>query len=181
MATSADSPLDCSGCEGVEPTAGNYFVSTYPPFSAWNREQVVKVPHVLGHESSAQDSVPLGIYVHVPFCAECCHYCYYRSYDKPTREQTDQYVDTVLKELAGYAQEPAVAGRSLDFLYFGGGTPSLLSASQIRRLLEGVLRLFPFDSAREITFECAPQSATRDRLMVLGDLDITRISVGVQQ
>jgi oxygen-independent coproporphyrinogen-3 oxidase len=180
MTTSAHSDLDCSGCDAPEPIEGNYFVSSYPPFSCWSKEQLGAAEQALQH-SAARDEIPLGLYLHIPFCAERCHYCYYRSYAKPTRDQTDEYIDTLLTELTNYSQAPAVAGRAVDFVYFGGGTPSLLSAAQIQRLLDGVKHVFPLDTAREVCFECAPQSATDDRLRVLRDAGVTRISLGVQQ
>ena len=173
---------DCSGCDAPEPSAGNYFVSSYPPFSCWSKDQLGAVDWALEQPRfENNDEAPLGLYVHVPFCAERCHYCYYRSYAKPTHDQTDHYIEALLTELAGYAQVPAVAGRPLDFVYFGGGTPSLLAPTQIQRLFDGVNRALPLDQAREICFECAPQSATDDRLRVLRDAGVTRISLGVQQ
>ncbi len=181
MSTPAESTSSCQGCEAPEPSEGNYFVSSYPPFSCWNKEQLDRVPTIFDKPRSAALDVPLGLYLHVPFCAERCHYCYYRSYDRPTHEQTDHYIDVLLNELASYAQAPAVAGRPVDFVYFGGGTPSLLAPHQIERLFDGVKQHFPFDTVREVTFECAPQSATADRLRVLRDVGVTRISMGVQQ
>lgn len=172
---------DCSGCDAPEPSAGNYFVSSYPPFSCWSREQLGAVEQALVQPRLANSEAPLGLYVHVPFCAERCHYCYYRSYAKPTHDQTDHYIDTLLTELAGYAQSPAVAGRPLDFVYFGGGTPSLLAPPQIQRLFDGLKRVFPMDQTSEVCFECAPQSATDERLRILRDAGVTRISLGVQQ
>ncbi|HQZ68360.1 MAG TPA: coproporphyrinogen-III oxidase family protein [Planctomycetaceae bacterium] len=181
MTLPTESVAECLGCEPPEPSSGNYFVSSYPPFSCWNKEQLDRVPAVFDKPVARATEVPLGLYLHVPFCAERCHYCYYRSYAQPTHDQTDHYIDVLLNELATYAKTPAVAGRDLDFAYFGGGTPSLLSVRQIQRLFDGIRKLFPFDSAREVTFECAPQSATEDRLRVLRDVGVTRISMGVQQ
>ncbi len=171
----------CNGCDAPEPTEGNYFVSTYPPFSCWTADQVDAVTHVLNKSQPVPNKNPLGLYLHIPFCAERCEYCYYRSYAKPTHEQTDRYIDTLLTELIQPAAAPAVTGRPLDFAYFGGGTPSLLSAAQIKRLLAGVSELLPLNAAREVTFECAPQSATPERLAVLRESGVTRISLGVQQ
>jgi oxygen-independent coproporphyrinogen-3 oxidase len=181
MTTPTESAADCLGCETPEPSEGNYFVSSYPPFSCWNKEQLDRVPAVFEKPCADAAEVPLGLYLHVPFCAERCHYCYYRSYARPTHEQTDHYIDVLLDELATYARMPAVTDRPVDFVYFGGGTPSLLAARQIQKLFDGVKELFSFDSTREVTFECAPQSATPDRLRVLRDVGVTRISMGVQQ
>jgi len=163
-----------------EPLLGNYFVASYPPFSCWTRDgaaqelrRVLATPH--------RKVTPLGLYVHVPFCAKRCHFCYYLSYACMPREATDLYVDSLVRELAIYVHSPALAGRALEFAYFGGGTPSILSPSQIRRCLGGLQRILPWNSAQEVTFECAPQSATRPRLRVLRDYGVSRISLGVQQ
>lgn len=164
----------------AEPPEGNYFVSTYPPFSCWESGQVSEVARVL--EKNAEDGdAALGLYVHVPFCLQRCDYCYYRSYSAPSREQTDGYVEALLAELTIYGKSPALSGRRLDFAYFGGGTPSLLSAEQIGRLLGGIKGVFPWGDAREVSFECAPKTATSRRLAVLKQAGVTRISLGVQQ
>ncbi len=178
----ADQPsLDCLGCDGPEPEVGNYFVSAYPPFSSWNKDQLEAAERAVHTQRCLPAEVPLGLYVHIPFCAERCHYCYYRSYAKTSVAQIDQYLEAILSELAQYASAPSILGRNLDFVYFGGGTPSLLSATQIRRLLSGIQELFPKSSPREITFECGPKSVTADRLDVLHDAGVTRLSMGVQQ
>ncbi len=178
---SSDRPAARTPPDAAEPMVGNYFVSTYPPFSCWKSDHVDEVQRVLDAPRDINAEAPLGLYVHVPFCAERCDYCYYRSYAQPTHWQTDRYIAALLAELAIYGASPAVAGRPLDFAYFGGGTPSLLTARQIQRLLDGVHSIFSLSGAREVTFECAPQTATVDRLAVLRDAGVTRISVGVQQ
>lgn len=162
-----------------EPLLGNYFVATYPPFSCWSRDGVAQVQRTLATRPAVV--APLGLYVHVPFCAHRCHFCYYHSYACMPREETDLYVDTLVRELAIYAQTPALAGRSLAFAYFGGGTPSILSPEQIHRCLRGLQGSIPWNSVEEITFECAPQSTSESRLHVLRDCGVSRISLGVQQ
>ncbi len=177
MTTTALQLLSTAGHD--EPLLGNYFVATYPPFSCWSRDGAAQVREALAtcHSGAA----PLGLYVHVPFCAHRCHFCYYHSYASMSRDVTDSYVDMLVRELAIYAQAPALAGRALAFAYFGGGTPSILSPAQIDRCLRGLQESFPWNSAEEVTFECAPQSTTESRLRVLRDRGVSRISLGVQQ
>ncbi len=164
-----------------EPPVGSYFVSTYPPFSCWTKENVRDAQRALETPASSANQVPLGLYVHIPFCIQRCQYCYYLSYADKSGEQIDRYLDALTAELEMYSRMPAVQGRGVDFVYFGGGTPSLLSASRIRRLIETTQTLFPWDDAREITFECAPKTVTRSKLQALDAGGVTRVSLGVQQ
>jgi oxygen-independent coproporphyrinogen-3 oxidase len=121
------------------------------------------------------------LYVHLPFCLQRCQYCYYLSYADKSGEQIDRYLDALTTELEIYSRMPALKGRSVDFVYFGGGTPSLLSASRIHQLLTRIKTLFPWNSAREVTFECAPKTVTETKLKELHAAGITRVSLGVQQ
>jgi oxygen-independent coproporphyrinogen-3 oxidase len=169
------------GIDLPEPTEGNLFVSAYPPFSCWSEQGTAAADSALQSESASPSEIPLGIYVHTPFCLERCHYCYYRSFADPTRETIDRYLDALISELKLYAQSPAVAGRYPTFIYFGGGTPSLLSAEQIQRLISEFKATFSWDNVEEVTFECAPQTVTQDRLEIMRASGVTRVSMGVQQ
>ncbi len=164
-----------------EPLLGNYFVATYPPFSCWNREETDEVHRVLAHPSDTDNESPFCLYVHIPFCVERCHYCYYQSYSEVSRERTDQYIDAILDEVALYGSEPALRRRRPGCLYFGGGTPSILTAEQISRLMQGIEKFFPRQVRHEITFECAPKSTNEAKLAALAAAGVTRISMGVQQ
>ncbi len=159
------------------PLEGNYFVPTWPPFARWTVEAVPRFEHWLGQPLRAPS---LGLYVHVPFCVERCHYCYYRSYDDRPAEM-GRYLAAVCRELRLYAERPALAGRRLGFVYFGGGTPSLLSVGRLRELFVGLREAFPWNDVREVSFECAPKSTTERKLRALRELGVTRISLGVQQ
>ena len=160
-----------------EPVAGNYFVATYPPFSAWDATQV---PFL--HEALAQPAPgkPLGVYVHLPFCQKKCDYCYYLSYIAQPAAVVDQYLETVARECALYAERPGVKGRPLSFVYFGGGTPSSLSPTQVRHLVDGLRRGLAWNGIEEVTFECAPRSVRREFLETLREVGVTRLSMGVQ-
>ena len=171
--------VDCG--DAVEPLEGNYFVAVYPTFSCWKQESLPAVQHALLRTPPARQRAPLGLYIHVPFCLKRCEFCYYRSYAGQSRTMRERYVDALLRELLLYRSYPAVADRPLEFVYVGGGTPSLLSVEQIERLFQGLGKIFSLREVREITFECAPKSVTRRRLATLAELGVTRISLGVQQ
>jgi oxygen-independent coproporphyrinogen-3 oxidase len=160
--------------------AGNYFVSTYPPFSCWTPQAVMDVRRWLEQPSDAGGSRPLGLYVHIPFCADRCDYCYYLSHDDRFGD-VDAYLSALTGELSLYSRTPALAGRPIAFVYVGGGTPSMLSTARLRSLFEGLQRLAPWTHAREVSFECAPRSVTGDKVRLLRDAGVTRVSLGVQQ
>lgn len=187
----ADSPLP-SGQGGTPhggaasavlsaPAYGNYFVAAYPPFSQWTAQAAEPFRRLLSLPADGAEAPPLGLYVHVPFCVERCRYCYYLSYDGVGGGHLKRYVDCLTAELRRYAGSAAIAGRELDFVYFGGGTPSLLSESVLARLFAGLQESLPWRATREVTFECAPKSVTGSKMGRLREAGVTRLSLGVQQ
>lgn len=164
-----------------EPTAGNYFVSTYPPFSCWSSDAIDEARQVLNQSIDQPQQVPWGLYVHIPFCSQRCDFCYYRSYESTSRQTMEAYVSTLLQEIQIVGALPVVQERPLLFVYFGGGTPSLLPLKQLNLLMGGIRDCFSWDAIEEVTFECAPKTATRDKLDFLRQSGVTRISMGIQQ
>ncbi len=160
-----------------EPVVGNYFIAAYPPFSCWSPSETPAMEEVLQQPAP---KTPFGLYLHIPFCQKKCNYCYYLSYVGQTPEVVNRYLDTVLKELALYTERPAFRERPVSFVYFGGGTPSTLTAGQVRHLGCGLHALLPWGEVEEITFECAPRSVRPDFLEALKVLGVTRLSMGVQ-
>src|SRR5262249_50237076 len=128
-----------------ETTVGNYFVSNYPPFSFWKPDFVPQLHAALDRPPSTLNTqpstVPLGLYVHIPFCRKRCHFCYFKVYTDKASAQIRKYLDAVLREFELYASRPFIGGRNLDFIYYGGGTPSYLSIQQLRHLTDGMKRL----------------------------------------
>src|SRR5687768_3034980 len=164
---------------GDDTGIGSYFVATYPPFSVWTPEAVASdaLPAL---ERPSPGGVPLGLYLHIPFCRKRCHFCYFRVYtDKNAREVAD-YLDVLVHEWEMYARQPAIAGRPLDFVYFGGGTPSFLSTAQLQSLVGRLSAVVPWAGAEEITFECEPGTLTEGKLAAIRDLGVTRLSLGVE-
>jgi oxygen-independent coproporphyrinogen-3 oxidase len=171
---------DSGGGAVLEETAvGSYFVANYPPFSVWTREAVGADARP-ALDTPATPGVPLGMYLHIPFCRKRCHFCYFRVYtDKNAREVAD-YLQVLVREWQLYAQQPAIAGRPLNFVYFGGGTPSFLSTAQLQELVGGLTAVVPWAGAEEITFECEPGTLTTSKLSAIRDLGVTRLSLGVE-
>ena len=161
-----------------ETEGGTYFVSNYPPFTSWSPEAIASPPAALTAPGEGQ--TPLGVYVHVPFCRKRCHFCYFKVYTGKNAREVEDYVDAVIAEAAMLAQAAVVQGRPVRFLYIGGGTPSFLSARQLRRLVEGLAPLVDRADLKEFTLECEPGTVSPAKLKVLSELGVTRLSLGVE-
>ena len=157
---------------------GSYFVANYPPFSLWTHEAVEADAQPALNQPPAD--VPLGLYLHIPFCRKRCHFCYYRVYTDKNASEVAEYLDVVAREWELYATQPAIAGRPLSFVYFGGGTPSFLSVKQLQGLVDRLTAVTPWTTAEEITFECEPGTLTEPKLSQIRDMGITRLSLGLE-
>ena len=133
---------------------GSYFISNYPPFSQWTGEAVAEIEGAL--DVVGPDPVPLGLYLHIPFCRKRCKFCYFRVYTNQNAQAIANYVEAMAAEAKMVSRRPGVAGRKLEFVYFGGGTPSYLSSRQLRFLRDSVAESFSWETAKEVTFECEP-------------------------
>ena len=163
-----------------ETEAGSYFVANYPPFSFWNEASIDEFQAQLEKLPGENDDVPLGLYYHIPFCRKRCHFCYFRVYTDKNASEISAYLDASMAELQAYGERPYLRGRSLDFIYFGGGTPSFLSARQLHSLAEGLKKIVPWDDANEVTFECEPGTLNRLKLAAIREIGATRLSLGIE-
>ncbi|QDT47160.1 Oxygen-independent coproporphyrinogen-III oxidase [Symmachiella dynata] len=157
---------------------GSYFVTNYPPYSLWKRENVHEI--VEAFEQPPRREGPLGLYIHIPFCRKRCKFCYFRVYTDQNAKAIENYVQALIKEVALLAEQPGIAGRKFDFVYFGGGTPSYLSAKQLKSLRDRLHQSISWDDAREVTFECEPGTLSLDKVKTLRDIGVTRVSLGVE-
>jgi oxygen-independent coproporphyrinogen-3 oxidase len=162
----------------AEPEVGSYFVANYPPFSVWTPGAVAA--EALPALAAAPARVPLGVYLHIPFCRKRCHFCYFRVYTDKNARQVEQYLDLLAREWALLRAQPALAGRPIDFVYFGGGTPSFLSSVQLESLVTRLTARSSWAGAREVTFECEPGTLTPPKLDAIRRLGVTRLSLGVE-
>jgi oxygen-independent coproporphyrinogen-3 oxidase len=158
---------------------GSYFVATYPPFSVWTGEAVERdaMPAL---NAPPRPGVPLGMYLHVPFCRKRCHFCYFRVYTDKNAQEVAAYLDVLAREWQRYGEQPAIAGRPLSFVYFGGGTPSFLSTQQLEGLVERLAAVAPWRDAEEVTFECEPGTLTGGKLETIRQIGVTRLSLGIE-
>jgi len=157
---------------------GSYFVANYPPFSVWTTDAVGDAARPALATPPAD--VPLGLYLHIPFCRKRCHFCYFRVYTDKNAAEVQSYLDVLTSEWELYAEQPAIAGRPLDFVYFGGGTPSFLSVRQLDSLVRRLTDVTPWSTAAEITFECEPGTLTEAKLASIHQMGITRLSLGIE-
>lgn len=127
--------------------------------------------------------MPLGLYIAVPFCRTKCTYCNFAS-DVFSRAVFDNYVQRLCAEIEhstrNAEQMGAVLDRSLDSIYFGGGTPTLLEISQLERVFVTIRQIFTLQQATEITVECAPGTLSSEMLNALVACGVNRVSLGVQ-
>lgn len=139
------------------------------------------VPHDGGLPDSALDRLGkcgFGVYIHVPFCASRCGYCDFNTYTPSELSFSgDDYVDAVLAEikLAG-----SILQAPVETVFFGGGTPTMLPADQLARLLDAVDATWGLAPGAEVTTEANPESVTPESLRRLRERGFTRISLGMQ-
>ena len=162
----------------TQTTAGNYFVSNYPPFSFWKPEHLAEAGRVL--DELPVPGTPLGLYMHIPFCRKRCHFCYFKVYTDKNASEINIYLKAMLRELEHYVGRTFIGGRKPRFVYFGGGTPSYLSPKQLTEFTDACKALLPWDEAEEVTFECEPGTLNEAKLRVIRDLGVTRLSLGVE-
>lgn len=127
------------------------------------------------------DKKKLAIYVHIPFCVKKCLYCDFLS-AKATGEEKTEYIEALLKEIEFYALDDAdfSSQYSVSTIFFGGGTPSILQPDQIGEILEAIRTRFEMSENPEITIECNPGTATKEKLAAWKKMGINRISIGLQ-
>jgi oxygen-independent coproporphyrinogen-3 oxidase len=169
---------DTRGTTVDETEVGSYFVANYPPFSVWTADAVER--DALPALSSPAAPVPLGLYLHVPFCRKRCHFCYFRVYTDKNAQEVEEYLDVMAREWELYHTYPAINGRPINFVYFGGGTPSFLSVRQLSGLVQRLTAITPWTSAEEITFECEPGTLTEPKLAAIREMGVTRLSLGIE-
>ena len=124
----------------------------------------------------------VGIYIHVPFCLSKCHYCDFCSVQRADEDKKERYVNRLCEEIELFAKKIGEKREIpiADTVYFGGGTPTLLSASQMGGILKTLDRCFGIDKYAEITAETNPKSADRKKLGEIRKVGINRLSIGMQ-
>ncbi len=148
------------------------FVTNYPNFQHWKKVQPEQV----------QPVAPLNIYVHIPFCAQQCSYCYYRTVTGGRKSEMDAYVDALCKEIEMSSDRFALRERPISSIYFGGGTPTLLDGQNLAKITNTLHKYFKLDNDKmpEFTIEGEPVTVIKKKADILKELGANRISMGVQ-
>jgi putative oxygen-independent coproporphyrinogen III oxidase len=121
---------------------------------------------------------PLALYVHVPWCVRKCPYCDFNSHALREPLPEDAYVDALIADLEGAL--PSVWGRRVHSIFFGGGTPSLLSAGAVDRLLAALRARLPVAADAEITLEANPGTFEAEKFRAFRAAGVNRLSIGIQ-
>jgi oxygen-independent coproporphyrinogen III oxidase len=113
-----------------------------------------------------------GLYIHIPFCESICHYCDFVKRVPRNQEMIDTYISALINEISSYRDHFS----SIETIYIGGGTPSMLTISQFKRLFDSLLDIKPL----EFTVEVNPESYTDEKGVLFKAYGVNRISLGVQ-
>jgi oxygen-independent coproporphyrinogen-3 oxidase len=170
--------------ETTKTEVGSYFISNYPPYSQWTAEALPHVRAALDAPPVAppgqSEPAPLGLYLHIPFCRKRCKFCYFRVYTDKNAGDVETYVSALSREIELVSKLQIMGGRPFRFVYFGGGTPSFLSAKQLTSLVDRLRANINWDQAEEVTFECEPGTLAEPKVKTLRELGVTRLSLGVE-
>ncbi|WP_159502313.1 radical SAM family heme chaperone HemW [Microbacterium sp. 18062] len=136
----------------------------------------------LPHGIAPDPSVDFGVYLHIPFCRVRCGYCDFNTYtaEELRGERREDYPDAVAREIALAAAVLGGTRRPAQTVFFGGGTPTLLPAGALVRMLDDVRGAFGIAADAEVTVEANPDTVTEDSLRELADAGVTRVSIGMQ-
>lgn len=147
------------------------FVTNYPDFRQWRREAV----------EQGLERQPLNVYLHLPYCIQRCAYCHYKTTTLRNTQtaEIDRYVDSLCREIEIATERFHLRERPTISLYFGGGTPTLLSAGNIDRIMQTLRRNLTLADP-EINFEAEPVSLTSRKAEILTQNGVNRINVGIQ-
>ncbi len=118
-----------------------------------------------------------GIYIHIPFCTRMCFYCNFIKY-RYTRESVNEYLQILAREIS--LRSLSAKGKTIDTIYFGGGSPSLLTPTQIEKIFNTIVKNFHLSPHPEISMEINPEDCNDRKLKTLKRLGFSRLSIGIQ-
>jgi len=130
--------------------------------------------------------VNLAFYIHIPYCVKRCGYCDFNTYTPAELQLTEgltqisnSYIDLLVKEIE-FARNQVGESAIVPSIFFGGGTPSLMEASDIKRVITAISKQFKLDPIAEVTLETNPDTVTKEKLKQFYDAGVNRISFGMQ-
>jgi oxygen-independent coproporphyrinogen-3 oxidase len=117
-----------------------------------------------------------GIYIHIPFCVQACHYCDFHF--STNQKNKASMVEMLCREIA--IRKDYLPDKNISTLYFGGGTPSLLGEKELESIMNTLHQYFTIEKSAEITLEANPDDLTKEKLLELKKIGINRLSIGIQ-
>tara|TARA_B110000263_G_scaffold12972_1_gene10876 strand:+ start:1361 stop:2485 length:1125 start_codon:yes stop_codon:yes gene_type:complete len=117
-----------------------------------------------------------GIYIHIPYCKQACSYCNFHF--RITQKDKAEMLKCINLELE--LRQLYLKNKTIETIYFGGGTPSILSKSEIKSILDSISNIYKIKENAEITLECNPDDLTKNKLIAVKEVGINRLSIGVQ-
>lgn len=121
-----------------------------------------------------------SVYIHIPFCSTKCHFCDYTVYVNTKEDLRERYVRALCEEIRRFPENPVFPRFDVEAIYFGGGTPGLLSAEQLIRILETCTEVFRLTPDAEIAVEFDPRSIEQEKIDRIRAAGFTRLSMGIQ-
>jgi oxygen-independent coproporphyrinogen-3 oxidase len=121
---------------------------------------------------------PLSLYIHIPWCVKKCPYCDFNSHEARSAFPEKEYIAALIRDLE--MALPEIWGRKVYTVFFGGGTPSLLSGAGVEEILRQVRMLLPLAGDAEITLEANPGTVEADKFAAFRDAGVNRLSMGIQ-
>lgn len=166
----APDPEPTNGAEKPE-LSRRGFIITYPMFRYWNK----------GALEEGLKLQPLNVYIHMPYCIQRCAYCWFKTTTLKENRllEIDQYVNSVCKELELASRHFELRNRPVETVYFGGGTPTLMTEENIDKLFAALHENFTLVDP-QITFEGEPVTLTERKAALLKRHKVNRISLGIQ-
>lgn len=147
------------------------FINQFPPLNLLNKLDTERL----------WNREDLHLYVHIPYCIKKCDFCYYVSYEHRGMSIPTEYLEAIKKEIYLYSKMLEFRNRKLASIYWGGGTPSLMSEEQIKDLMDTIYRYFPVKDDIEFCCEVRPgPETTHDKIMLMKQYNLKRVSVGCQ-
>lgn len=147
------------------------FINQYPPLNLLNKQDVERI----------WEKEDFHLYVHIPYCIKKCDFCYYISYECKIHQIPEDYLDALKKEIRMYGDMEQIKGRKLRSIYIGGGTPTLMTLTQIKELLDVIWESFDVHDDVEFCCEVRPGPETKkDKIMLMKEYGLKRISIGCQ-
>jgi oxygen-independent coproporphyrinogen III oxidase len=119
-----------------------------------------------------------GIYIHIPFCRQACNYCNFHF--STSLHYKNDFLQALLNEVELQSKANYLQGQTVETIYFGGGTPSILQIDELQQIMQQLQQHFSIDSSAEITLEANPDDITDEKLKGWKQLGINRLSIGIQ-